>query len=83
MEHEPRSGGLATGLAKPGLLVGAVLAVAVITVVLALNGTEAADDLATGVGSPTACLTASVTGTIDAGDPGFGEDVTTIQAGST
>ena len=76
--QEPRHGRLATGLAKPGLLVGAVLAVAGLALVLTLTVVQAEDSLDTGVGSPTACKNANVTGTIDGG----GGDEVTVQAGA-
>ena len=80
MEHEPRSGGLATGLAKPGLLVGAVLAVATLAVVLALTVVQAVDTIDTGLGSSEACKNANITGTIDGGG---GDLVSVTDGGNT
>ena len=62
-------------------VLGALLAVAGLVVVLALTVVQA-DDGMTGVGSPTACKSANVTGTVDSGDVGQSMDLVTVQAGA-
>ncbi len=64
-------------LSRRGVLVLAALAVGALVGFVAVFASEGSN---TGAGSPTACLDVNVTGTSEVGDPGFGSDLTTIQA---